>query len=68
MTDVVNVERTDPTPSAYVYRMAEPFQPVHTMQVVVDLRRVAQHGRVVFFLLAHLKSQWADTLGYYAKP
>ncbi|HEY8711005.1 MAG TPA: ATP-binding protein [Burkholderiaceae bacterium] len=46
ITDLVEVKLSDPTPSAYLHRMAERFAPARAVQVVAELRQPAQHGRV----------------------
>ena len=46
ITDLVEVKLSDPTPSAYMHRMAERFSPARAVQVVAELRQPAQHGRV----------------------
>ena len=46
VTDLVEVKLGDPTPSAYLHRMAERFAPARAVQIVAELRQPAQHGRV----------------------
>jgi uncharacterized protein len=46
VTDLVEVKLGDPTPSAYLHRMAERFLPARAVQIVGELRQPAQHGRV----------------------
>ncbi len=46
VTDLVEVKLSDPTPSAYLHRMAERFAPARAVQIVAELRQPAQHGRV----------------------
>ena len=46
VTDLVEVKLSDPTPSAYMHRMAERFTPARAVQIVAELRQPAQHGRV----------------------
>ena len=46
VTDLVEVKLSDPTPSAYLHRMAERFVPARAVQIVGELRQPAQHGRV----------------------
>ena len=46
VTDLVEVKHSDPTPSAYLHRMAERFAPARAVQIVAELRQPAQHGRV----------------------
>ena len=46
ITDLVEVKFGDPTPSAYLHRMAERFAPARAVQIVAELRQPAQHGRV----------------------
>jgi uncharacterized protein len=46
VTDLVEVKLSDPTPSAYLHRMAERFAPARAVQIVGELRQPAQHGRV----------------------
>jgi len=46
VTDLVEVKLSDPTPSAYLHRMAERFAPARALQVVAELRQPAHHGRV----------------------
>ena len=46
VTDLVEVKLSDPAPSAYLHRMAERFAPARAVQIVGDLRQLAQHGRV----------------------
>ena len=46
VTDLVEVKLNDPSPSAYLHRMAERFAPARAVQVVAELRQPAQHGRV----------------------
>ena len=46
VTDLVEVKLCDPTPSAYLHRMAERFAPARAVQIVGELRQVAQHGLV----------------------
>ena len=46
VTDLIEVKRSDPVPSAYLHRMAERFAPARALQVVEELRQPAQHGRV----------------------
>jgi predicted AAA+ superfamily ATPase len=46
VTDLIEVKRADPVPSAYLHRMAERFAPARALQVVADLRQPAQHGLV----------------------
>ena len=42
----MEVKLSDPTPSAYLHRMAERFAPARAVQIVAELRQPAQHGRV----------------------
>ena len=46
VTDLVEVKLSDPTPSAYLHRMAERFAPARAVQIVAELRQPAQHGLV----------------------
>jgi predicted AAA+ superfamily ATPase len=46
MTDLIEVKRSDPVPSAYLHRMAQRFAPARALQVVEELRQPAQHGLV----------------------
>jgi len=46
VTDLIEVKLSDPTPSAYLHRMAERFAPARALQIVAELRQPAQHGRV----------------------
>ena len=46
VTDLVEVKLGDPTPSAYLHRMAERFAPARAVQIVGELRQPAQHGLV----------------------
>ena len=46
VTDLVEVKLSDPTPSAYLHRMAERFAPARAVQIVAELRQPAQYGRV----------------------
>ena len=46
VTDLVEVKLRDPTPSAYLHRMAERFAPARAVQIVGELRQPAQHGQV----------------------
>jgi uncharacterized protein len=46
VTDLVEVKLSDATPSAYLHRMAERFSAAQAVQVVAELRQMAQHGRV----------------------
>jgi len=46
VTDLIEVKLSDPTPSAYLHRMAERFAPARAVQIVGELRQPAQHGRV----------------------
>lgn len=46
VTDLVEVKLSDPSPSAYLHRMAERFAPARAVQIVAELRQPAQHGRV----------------------
>ena len=46
VTDLIEVKRSDPVPSAYLHRMAQRFAPARALQVVADLRQPAQHGLV----------------------
>jgi uncharacterized protein len=45
-TDLIEVKLGDATPSAYLHRMAERMAPARAVQIVADLRQMAQHGRV----------------------
>lgn len=46
VTDLIEVKLSDPTPSAYLHRMAKRFAPARAVQIVGELRQPAQHGRV----------------------
>jgi predicted AAA+ superfamily ATPase len=46
VTDLVEVKLSDPTPSAYLHRMAERFAPARAVQIVAELRQPAQHGQI----------------------
>lgn len=46
VTDLVEVKLGDPTPSAYLHRMAQRFAPARAVQVVAELRQPAHHGLV----------------------
>ncbi len=46
VTDLIEVKLSDATPSAYLYRIAERFAPARAVQIVGELRQVAQHGRI----------------------
>ncbi len=46
ITDLIEVKLSDPVPSAYLHRMADRFSPARAVQVVAELRQVAQHGLV----------------------
>jgi predicted AAA+ superfamily ATPase len=54
VTDLVEVELADATPSAFLHRMAERFAPARALHLVAELRQPAQHGRVQ---VAHL-DEW----------
>jgi predicted AAA+ superfamily ATPase len=46
VTDLIEVKRADPVPSAYLHRMAQRFTSARALQVVEELRQPAQHGLV----------------------
>ena len=46
VTDLIEVKRADPVPSAYLHRMAQRFTSARALQVVEELRQPAQHGVV----------------------
>jgi predicted AAA+ superfamily ATPase len=46
VTDLIEVKRADPVPSAYLHRMAQRFTSARALQVVEQLRQPAQHGLV----------------------
>ena len=46
VTDLIEVKRADPVPSAYMHRMAQRFTSARALQVVEELRQPAQHGLV----------------------
>ena len=46
VTDLIEVKLSDPTPSAYLHRMAERFASARAVQLVGELRQPAQRGRV----------------------
>ncbi len=46
VTDLIEVKFSDAAPSAYLHRMAERFAPARAVQIVGELRQVAQHGRI----------------------
>ena len=46
VTDLIEVKRADPVPSAYLHRMAQRFTSARAVQVVEELRQPAQHGLV----------------------
>ncbi|MFM9882079.1 MAG: ATP-binding protein [Burkholderiales bacterium] len=46
ITDLVEVKFSDATPSRFLHRMAERFAPARAVQIVGELRQVAQHGRI----------------------
>lgn len=46
VTDLIEVKFSDATPSAYLHRMAERLAPARAVQIVGELRQVAQHGRI----------------------
>jgi predicted AAA+ superfamily ATPase len=46
VSDLIEVKRADPVPSAYLHRMAQRFTSARAVQVVEELRQPAQHGLV----------------------